>query len=701
MGVFLTTFVWLGLGIVIPLFWLKSAIGRQLTYEIGESTPTEGKVRRSCTIQKENRLLTVPHESVKTLYDVLQYAVKKYPASSHLFGQRDLVRIVEEEKQVTKIVNGVEKTETKTWKFFEMGPYKYLTYRDVADMATKIGAGLVKLGLKAQDKVNIFASTSQEWMLMTHGCYTQSIYITTAYDNLGVDALIFSLNEGEVSTIFTQTDLFDVIKKIGKNCPTLKTVIYKGTVGKKEQEIIDGASQFRFISLEELIQLGKENPVPPCPPKADDLCCIMYTSGSTGNPKGVMLTHGNMVASIAGVLPLLKTILAENEVYLAYLPLAHVLEFFIESTCIFCGVTLGYGSPKTLTDASVRNCKGDIRELRPTLMAGVPSVWETIRKGVQSKLKEASPVQQMVFNMAYALKKYLINLGLPHSFMDKIVFKKISDNTGGRLKFAVSGGAPMAAETHEFLTVTLCTLLQGYGMTESCGLIAVQNASDKGMFGVCGSPSPASEIKLVACNNYDPNPKDGRLPQGELWVRGANIMRGYYKQDKLTEEALTKDGWLMTGDIAEWRPDGSLAIIDRKKNLVKLAHGEYVALEKLESQYKTSKYFMNMCIHADPFQSYIIALIVPNEKELLSLKNDLGLGNVEHNHEKVLKEIQEDLLNICKTYGLKSAEILRTFKFVDDEWTPDNGFLTAAQKIKRKEILAHYKQEVEEMYGKK
>jgi long-chain acyl-CoA synthetase len=163
-------------------------------------------------------------------------------------------------------------------------------------------------------------------------------------------------------------------------------------------------------------------------------------------------------------------------------------------------------------------------------------------------------------------------------FMNKSVFKKIQDGTGGRLKLALSGGAPMAAETQEFLNITLCTILQGYGMTESCGSIALQPVSDKSVYGIVGSPFPSCEVKLVASTNYNPNPKNGARPAGEVWVRGGNIMRGYYKQPKTTAEALTVDGWLMTGDIGEWREDGSLAIIDRKKNLVKLAHGSSIWL---------------------------------------------------------------------------------------------------------------------------
>jgi long-chain acyl-CoA synthetase len=405
---------------------------------------------------------------------------------------------------------------------------------------------------------------------MAYSCYSQSLVITTAYDNLGVEALIFSLNEGEVTTLFTQGDLFSVVKKIGSQVASLKNIIYCGTVSEKELQDVKSTCGFDFYSMEELEQLGRQNPVPINAAKPEDLCCIMYTSGSTGNPKGVMLTHENMIASITGGVTLLGSLFSSEDVYLGYLPLAHVLEFLIENCCIFKGVAIGYGSPRTLTDQSVRNCKGDIRELRPTVMAGVPMVWETIKKGIVEKLDHVSPSKRSLFYGAIELKKKLLVLGLPTTILDKVIFKKIAEGTGGRLRAAISGGAPIAPETQMFLTCALCPLVQGYGMTETCGMMTVQGMTELCVPNSVGSPSTACEIKLVACNNYNPN---GTPPRGEVWVRGRNIMSGYYKQPKITQENITSDGWLMTGDIGEWREDGSLSIIDRKKNLVKLSHG--------------------------------------------------------------------------------------------------------------------------------
>jgi long-chain acyl-CoA synthetase len=277
-------------------------------------------------------------------------------------------------------------------------------------------------------------------MMMALSCYSQKITIATAYDNLGMDALAFSLNECEICTLFTQQDLMDTVDAVGNSVPSLKNIIYSGEIKTERlNEIKAKLPHLNFYSIKEIEELGVKNPKPANPPMGNDMCCIMYTSGSTGNPKGVMLTHGNMVAAVAGGCKLMDACFSKDQYYLGYLPLAHVLEFAFEVVCIFKGIAIGYGSPRTLTDASVRECKGDICELRPHFMAGVPAVWETIRKGVNSKLEKATPIQKRVFELAFQLKKLLLSTNLPSSFINKTIFKKISDNTGGRLEAIFSG----------------------------------------------------------------------------------------------------------------------------------------------------------------------------------------------------------------------------------------------------------------------
>jgi long-chain acyl-CoA synthetase len=257
----------------------------------------------------------------------------------------------------------------------------------------------------------------------------------------------------------------------------------------------------------------------------------------------------------------------------------------------------------------------------------------------------------------------------------------------------------LAAETQEFLTMTICPVYQGYGLTEVCGLLCAQPAGAPSTFGNVGVPCPCAEIKLVESGSYKPNPLGNKLASGEIWVRGHSVMKGYYKQDSITKEALSDDGWFMTGDIGQWNRDGTLSIIDRKKNLVKLSHGEYIALEKLEAQYRTSKYVMNMCVIADPSKSIIVALIVPVKDALRPIMNENMISSDQINHQKVVDAIANDLMECAKKAKFKGAEILRNFKLVEEEWTPQNSMLTSAQKLNRKQILASFSREIDELYG--
>ncbi|ORX97316.1 acetyl-CoA synthetase-like protein [Basidiobolus meristosporus CBS 931.73] len=674
----------------------------QFSVEVGPEKPANAtRIRRN--ILSPDEFTTHPHPDIKTLGDLLPYLVKNR-ANRNALGYRAVEDIIEEEKVITKVIGGQERKETKTWKYFKLGPYQWYTYADVTRISREIGCGLLKLGLNNGDKLTIFSRTSPEWIMMSQACFSQSLTIVTAYETLGADGLKHALNEGEISVVFTTAELLKVIVEIMADVPSLKHVIY---MDKAKNAVIDSLSsnpQLSVHTYEEVRALGAENLVEASLPSPEDLACIMYTSGSTGNPKGVMLSHANVVAGIAGIDKFIRPFLdPDTDVLITYLPLAHILEFLVENYAMFLGIPMGYASPRTLTDTSVRQCKGDLRELRPTVMCGVPAVWETIRKGVMSQVEGSGRITQILFDLALRNKSFLNSYGIPTSILDTIVFNKIKEATGGRLRFALSGGAPIAPATSEFLTTCICPIIQGYGMTEATAMATFMNPDVKTSQSN-GPPVPCCEIKLVDVEetNYrstnDP-------PQGEVWVRGPAIMKGYFKNTELTKEVITEDGWLMTGDIGQWLPDGTLGIIDRKKNLVKLSNGEYIALEKLESLYKTSYYADQVCVYADSYKNRPVAIIVCSESKLRDLAQQQGvteagsMGRKElADSDQVRKAILQDMNSIAKKNKFVSAEMLHDVFISDEDWTSDNGLLTAAQKLKRREIVDRYKEKIEALY---
>ncbi|KAF8584406.1 acetyl-CoA synthetase-like protein [Ramaria rubella] len=663
--------------------------------EIGDRVRGESRPRRAAI--HPDHLSERPLEGIDTAHDVLLYNARIHGTKDG-YGWRDIVDIHEETKETTKMVGGKEVTQQKTWKYWQLSEYKFINFIQMKDSVAEAAKGLVELGIIKGDVFNVYAETSLNWQIVAHACMQISTTVATAYDSLGESGLLHALDEPECAGIFTNAELLPTLAKVLSQAKTVRVVIYDGNAAKGDLEQLRSMrSELKVLSLDDLRVLGKDKPDPQRTPTKNDVACIMYTSGTTGAPKGVVLSHANLIAAVGGVFDLLGDELKKSDYFLAFLPLAHILELVVELALSFYGMTTGYGRVKTLTDASVRNCLGDLRAFRPTVMIGVPAVWETIRKGIIGKVNQSGTLRKAAFNGALSIKRSKVPIltGL----VESAVFSQIKTQTGGRLRLGLSGGSALSLETQEFLSLALVKIIQGYGLTESVGMCAIMTP-EYFSYGSVGVPVPAVEVKLLD------QPDVGYLssntpPRGEVLIRGGSITKGYYKRDDLNNDRtiFTDDGWFRTGDIGQWNADGTLSIIDRIKNLVKLQGGEYVALERLESIYKSCSLVANICVHANSDARQPIAVIIPHESNLRHALNGTSTDLAGLCKDP---EVQALILRECnaagKKSGFKSIEILQAVVLTADEWTPHSGLVTPAQKLQRRNIEQRYSAEIKDAY---
>lgn len=459
--------------------------------------------------------------------------------------------------------------------------------------------------------------------------------------------------------------------------------------------------------------MGDTAKYPPTPPKLDTCAVIMYTSGSTGKPKGVVITHKHVMASVASGAYLFKVV--PEDVYICYLPLAHIMELMAEFAFFALGCKLVYADPKTLTSKGSYPI-GALEAYSPSLMVGVPKVWDSVKKGVEAKIAAESPLKQFLIKTAVSTRKVANALGYDTPFFKKLVFKKFAQALGGNMRMAISGGGPLNSEV-QFFTKTMfgMPLIQGYGLTETIAALTIQDFEDD-RAGIAGVPVPSIQLKLVSTPDimdkkgnpylstdrvdHEGNPVFGR---GEVCARGNNISLGYYLMEEKTKEDFGADGFFHTGDIGQFMDDGSLRIVDRKKNLVKLKGGEYVAVENMEMIYGNSIFVDaaegGICCYADGDMDRPIALMQLNEAYTMKWAID---NKVEGNFEdlKKSKALYEAVMETMKKEavkgGLTHLENIVAVAFMPESWTPQNGCLTAANKLQRKTVISMFEKEFEE-----
>ncbi|KAM7381248.1 hypothetical protein PAMA_012206 [Pampus argenteus] len=547
--------------------------------------------RKAAYLDDNNNMMSHYYNDAKTIYEVFQRGLK-VSGNGPCLGYRKPGR-----------------------------PYQWLKYRQVSDRAEHLGSGLLHKGLRPHPDtfIGIFAQNRPEWIIGELACYTYSMVAVPLYDTLGPEALVFIINQAEISTVLcdnqSKAEMLLHNREKGQT-PVLKTIVVMDTFS---SDLVERGTKcdVDVVSMQDVEALGKSNLQKPVPPKPEDLSIVCFTSGTTGNPKGAMLTHENVVSDAAGVVKSFETSVVPNsqDVSISFLPLAHMFERVVQTVMYGAGAKVGF------FQGDIRLLPDDMKTLQPTIFPVVPRLLNRVYDKVQSGAK--SPFKKWLLNFAVERKYAEVKEGIVrnNSIWDKLIFHKVQESLGGRVRIMVTGAAPISPAVLNFLRAALgCQIFEGYGQTE-CTAGCTFTMSGDATSGHVGVPLPCNIVKLDDVEEMNYFASNG---EGEVCIKGRNVFKGYLKDPEKTAEALDEDGWLHTGDIGKWLPNGVLKIIDRKKNIFKLAQGEYIAPEKIENVYVRSGSVAQVFVHGDSLQSCLIAIVVPDPEVLPTLAKNLN-----------------------------------------------------------------------------
>uniref|UniRef100_A0A672ZS70 Long-chain-fatty-acid--CoA ligase n=1 Tax=Sphaeramia orbicularis TaxID=375764 RepID=A0A672ZS70_9TELE len=571
-------------------------------------------------------------------------------------------------------------------------PYEWQSYREVADRSQHVGSALLHKGhAHTGDKfIGIFSQNRPEWTISELACYTYSLVAVPLYDTLGTEAISYILDRATISTV-----ICDVPEKARMilDCNNGKVRMVK-TIVLMEAFNDDLVTRGQEAGIE--IISFKDFEVRISHRLFEDLALICFTSGTTGNPKGAMITHGNVISNTAAFIRVTEVhcMLTLHDIHVSYLPLAHMFERVVQGVILIHGGRIGY------FQGDIRLLMDDLKTLQPTVFPVVPRLLNRMFDKIFGQAN--SPLKRWLLDFAFRRKEAELRNGVVRtdSMWDKLIFKKVQASLGGRVRLMITGAAPVAPVILTFLRAALgCQFYEGYGQTECTAGCSMSMPGDW-TAGHVGPPLPCNHIKVVDVAEMNYLAANG---EGEVCVKGPNVFKGYLKDPEKTEEAIDKDGWLHTGDIGKWLPNGTLKIIDRKKHIFKLAQGEYIAPEKIETIYNRSDAVAQIFVHGDSLQACLVGIIVPDPDFLPMWAKKKGIeGSFSElcSNKDIKNAILEDILRLGKEAGLKSFEQVRDIALHLEMFSVQNGLLTPTLKAKRAELRNHFREQIDAMYAK-
>lgn len=566
------------------------------------------------------------------------------------------------------------------------GRWADLSYQALADRVQDLSIGLLELGVSPGDRVALLSENRPEWAIADYACLTARCTDVPIYPTLPSKQAEYVLRDSSaVAILVSSAAQVEKVLAARERLPSLRHIVAFDAAGVRPG----------VLGLDAVMAMGRaaRGRHPDWREKAlaalpDDLATLIYTSGTTGDPKGVMLTHGNIASNVTTSLGLFD--FAPTDECLSFLPLSHIFErMFGHYTMFHAGVTINYAE-------SFETVPGDMQARRPTVMAAVPRLYEKVFSRVLESVRSSSAPRRRIFAWArrageewaertIAGHAIPATLAVRFALADRLVFAKLRARTGGRIRLFISGGAPLSAEIARFFYAAGMPVVEGYGLTETSPVIAVNTPSSLRL-GTVGRPIPGVAVRIAE--------------DGEILTRGPHVMRGYFNKPEATAEAIDPDGWLRTGDIGALDADGFLTITDRKKDLIVTAGGKNIAPQPIENLAKRSKFVSNAVMLGDR-RPFPIMLIVPNAESLKGWAEHQQITETDPERLLALPEVRQKLEREVRKAlrDLAQFEMPKKLLLLSREFSIEAGELTPKLSVRRKVVEERHREAIEELYS--